>query len=285
MTARGLVAARRALELDQIARARAIAPAALDPPIGRRLLRFAAIGAALLVIATLIALLDIDARTFAKGADNLARFLALMARPNDGGMPDRIYGALIETFAMAVLATSIALVVAAPVGALASLTVLRNAAAHFALRRLLDLMRGIPALVWALIFVSALGLGPLAGVIALALADIPYLSKFFAEALENVDELTRDAVRAAGGGWLADLRYAIAPQTLPVMASQTLYVLEANFRAAAILGIVGAGGIGFELEERIRIFAFDQVSYILIVYVVCVMALDFVSAAIRRRLT
>lgn len=278
-------AAQRAYEREMIARAKAIAPDVLDPPIARRLVRALVVGGVLLAIAALAALLDVDATAFAKGGDNLVRFLAMMARPNDGGMPERIYSALLQTFAMAVLATAIALVIALPLGSVASRTVVRNGPVHFALRRMLDVMRGIPALVWALILVSALGLGPIAGVIALALADIPFLSKFFAEALENVDERPRDAVRAAGGGGFADLRYAVAPQTAPVMASQTLYVLEANFRAAAILGIVGAGGIGFELEERIRIFAFDQVSYILIVYVVCVMALDFVSAAIRRRLS
>ncbi|NDC57348.1 MAG: phosphonate ABC transporter, permease protein PhnE, partial [Alphaproteobacteria bacterium] len=91
-------------------------------------------------------------------------------------------------------------------------------------------------------------------------------------------------VRAAGGGDLAGLRYAVAPQVAPVMASQTLYFLESNFRNAAVLGIVGAGGIGLELDERIRVFAFDQVAYILIVYIICVMALDFMSASLRRRL-
>jgi phosphonate transport system permease protein len=277
-------AARRAHERDLTARAKTIAPDVLDPPIARRLAGALAVGGAVLAIAVLVALLDVDPSAFAKGGDNLVRFLAMMARPNDGGMPDRIYGALLETFAMAVLATAIALVVALPVGALAARTVLRGPA-HFTLRLVLGVMRGIPALVWALVLVSALGLGPLAGIIALALADTPYLAKFFAEALENIDERPRDAVRAAGGGAFADLRYAVAPQTAPLMASQTLYMLEANFRTAAILGIVGAGGIGFELDERIRIFAFDQVSYILIVYVVCVMALDFVSAAIRRRLS
>lgn len=275
----------RAESLATIARARAIAPDVIDPPFARRAANALALTAVFGALAILVALIDVDPSAFANGQEALLRFLSLMARPNDGGMPDRIYGALLQTFAMALLATAMAFVVALPIGVLASRAVMRNAVAHFAVRRVLDALRGIPALVWALVLVSALGLGPLAGVIALALADTPYLAKFVAEALENVDERQRDGVRSAGGGWMAELRFAITPQVAPVVASQTLYVLEANFRAAAVLGIVGAGGIGYELDERIRIFAFDQVAYILIVYVLCVMALDYVSAALRRRLT
>ena len=155
---------------------------------------------------------------------------------------------------------------------------------HFVFRRSLDWFRGVPSLVWALILVSAFGLGPFGGVIALALADIPSLAKLFSEAIENADEKPLDGVRAAGVSPLMALRYGLAPQVVPVMASQVLFFLESNFRNAAELGIVGAGGIGFELEERIRIFAFDQVVFIIGLYMICVAALDMVSQSLRQRL-
>jgi len=269
---------------EAIARAKSIAPDALDPSLSRQA---PGVLAAVLAIGAIVGMavsLDVDPSAIGKGWDNIVRFLKIMAHPSDGGMPHRIYGAMVETIAMAVLATAIAALVAFPLGLLGARTIVGNRVFHFGLRRFLDAFRGAPALVWALVLVSAVGLGPLPGVLAMALADIPNMAKLFAEAIENVDERPRDGVRAAGGGDLAGLRYAVAPQVAPVMASQTLYFLESNFRNAAVLGIVGAGGIGLELDERIRVFAFDQVAYILIVYIICVMALDFMSASLRRRL-
>jgi ABC-type methionine transport system permease subunit len=153
-----------------------------------------------------------------------------------------------------------------PLGVIGAKTVVSQPVLHFVFRRSLDWFRGVPSLVWALILVSAFGLGPFGGVIALALADIPSLAKLFSEAIENADEKPLDGVRAAGVSPLMALRYGLAPQVVPVMASQVLFFLESNFRNAAVLGIVGAGGIGFELEERIRIFAFDQVVFITSAY-------------------
>ncbi|MEL6488192.1 MAG: ABC transporter permease subunit [Pseudomonadota bacterium] len=101
---------------------------------------------------------------------------------------------------------------------------------------------------------------------------------------ENVDPKPGEGMRASGSGFLGTIRYATLPQVLPIMASQALYFLESNFRNAAVLGIVGAGGIGFELEERIRIFAFDQVIFIIILYMNCATTLDTVSGKIRARL-
>jgi len=133
--------------------------------------------------------------------------------------------------------------------------------------------------------VSAFGLGPFAGVVALAIADTPVLAKLNAEAFENIDEKSRQSVRASGGSRLDAIRYAVIPQVAPVITSQSLFYLESNFRNAAVLGIVGAGGIGFELEERIRIFAFDQVAFIILLYMLCVAILDSISARIRARLS
>lgn len=267
-----------------LAQAEAIAPWALRPSAARRarLWGMVAVGAAALWWMGLD--LGLAPDVLFTGFGKLGRLFGSMFPPNADGQELRILRALAETFAMALVGTVLATAAALPLGVLGAKTVVRNPVLHFGLRRLLDLFRGVPALVWALILVSAFGLGPFGGVIALALADIPNLAKLFAEAIETGDERPLDGVRAAGADDLAVLRYGLAPQVIPVMASQTLFFLEGNFRNAAVLGIVGAGGIGFELEERIRIFAFDQMAFIVILYLISVAALDFVSQALRARL-
>lgn len=219
------------------------------------------------------------------GMGRLVRLLATMIPPSSGGQTLRIVKALAETMAMALVGTVIAALAALPLGVIGAKTIVRNPVVHFGLRRLLDLFRGVPSLVWALILLSIFGLGPMAGVIALALADAPSLAKLFAEAIENADRRPMQGVASAGATPLQVLRLGLAPQVAPVMASQCLYYLEGNFRNAAVLGIVGAGGIGFELEERIRIFDFDVAAFIILLYVLAVAMLDAVSRALRKRLS
>ncbi|MGZ3273744.1 MAG: phosphonate ABC transporter, permease protein PhnE [Caulobacteraceae bacterium] len=218
------------------------------------------------------------------GAGRLGRLLAAMVPPSSGGQFLHILHALGETLAMAFVGTVLAAVIALPLGILGAKTVVRQPVLHFAFRRVLDLFRGVPALVWALILVSAFGLGPFGGVCALALADIPNLSKLFAEAIENADFKPVDGVRSTGAASLSVLRFGLLPQVAPVIASQCLYYLESNFRHAAVLGIVGAGGIGFELEERIRVFAFDIAAFIITLYMIAVAVLDTISRELRSRL-
>lgn len=270
--------------VDQIALARRIAPDIVAPAPLRRAARWAAAAASVGLFVWLCASIDLTPATLFAGLDKLGVFLGAMIPPSPGGNPLRVMESLAMTFAMAFAGTFLAVVIAVPLGIAGAKTIIGQAVLHFALRRVFDVFRGIPVLVWALILVSAFGLGPFAGVLALALADIPNLAKQYAEAIENADERPQEAVRASGGGALSAIRYGLFPQVAPVMASQSLFCLESNFRNAAVLGIVGAGGIGFELEERIRIFAFDQVAFIVILYVLCVMGLDMISARLRAAL-
>jgi phosphonate transport system permease protein len=266
------------------ARAAAIAPVALRAAWPVRILRTVLVFLALAALVRMSVDLDLAPGALLKGADKLGRFLGAMVPPTDGGQLPRILRSLAETFAMAFAGTVLATLTALPLGVVGAKTIVRNPVAHFSFRRFLDLFRGVPALVWALILVAAFGLGPFGGVIALALADIPNLAKLFSEALENCDPRPGEGVRASGAPPLAVMRYGLAPQVAPVMASQSLYFLEGNFRNAAVLGIVGAGGIGFELEERIRVFAFDQAAFIILLYMAGVAALDLASRELRRRL-
>jgi membrane dipeptidase len=128
-------------------------------------------------------------------------------------------------------------------------------------RRILDMLRGIDQLVWGLVFVRAVGLGPLAGVLAIFISDLGTLSKLYSEAIENIDRKQVEGVRATGAGPFAVIRYGYLPQVLPVFISQSLYFWESNTRSATILGIVGAGGIGMILIERFRASLYDQVAF------------------------
>ena len=123
---------------------------------------------------------------------------------------------------------------------------------------MLDVLRGIDILIWALIFVSAVGMGPFAGVLAIAFSDVAFLTKIYAEAIENVDRKPIEGTQAAGANRLQTIRLAVVPQVLPVILSSALYFFESNVRAATILGIVGAGGIGLQLSQQILVNNWDQ---------------------------
>ena len=267
-----------------IARARAIAPAAVAPPLLARLWGWVMASLFMLVFMAACRELDLSLDVLVDGVGKLGMFLAAMWPPSDGGQPARLLYVVLQTLAMAVIGTAVATVMAVPIGLAAARNLVPHPLIHFAIRRLLDLFRGIPVLVWALIMVAAFGLGPVPGILAIILTDIPRLGKLFAEAMENVDERQIASLRVTGAGPITTLRFGSLPQMLPVWLSQCLYFLEQNFRAAAIVGVVGGGGIGFELQERIRIFAFDEVAYITLLYIVAVGVLDLASDRLRARL-
>ena len=218
------------------------------------------------------------------GLSRLGFLVALMLPPSSGGAFWSLCYALLETLAMAFLGTLIAAVVAVPLGFLGARNVVPNWLFHFSLRRVFDGFRGIDTLVWALIFVSAVGMGPFAGILAIAFSDVMVLAKLYAEAIENVDEKPVEGVRAAGANPVQALRLAVFPQVLPVMTSHVLYFFESNVRSATILGIVGAGGIGLQLSERIRINSWDEVFFIILMILVTVAIIDTVSKKIRMKL-
>src|SRR5262249_35980469 len=158
--------------------------------------------------------------------------------------------ALAETVAIAFLGTLTAAVFAFPVGFLAAKNVVPNIFVHFGVRRVLDTIRGIDVLIWALIFINVVGLGPFAGVLAIAMSDFGTYGKLFSEAIETADQKPVEGVLAAGGSRLHTVRFALAPGIFPVIASQVLYYFESNTRSATIIGIVGAGGIGMHVAEQ-----------------------------------
>jgi phosphonate transport system permease protein len=148
-------------------------------------------------------------------------------------------------------------------------------------RRLLDDIRGVDTLIWALVFVGVVGLGPFAGILAIAVSDTGAFGKLFSEAIEATRARERETILASGGTGLMGVRFGLVPQVLPIIASQVLYFFEANTRSATIIGIVGAGGIGLQLSEQIRTYDFDQVAFIVLLILAAVATIDWISGKLR----
>ena len=189
-----------------------------------------------------------------------------------------------ETLAMAFLGTVLGAVVAFPLAFLASKNMMPFRPVQFGTRRFADLLRAFDYLIWALIFVRAIGLGPMAGIMAIAIVEVGTFIKLYSEAIENLDRKQMDGVRAAGGNRLQIIRYGVLPQVLPMMVSNTLYMFEHNARSASILGIVGAGGIGFLLADRLRAYELQEACLIIIIVILTVYAIDFLSKKLRERI-
>jgi phosphonate transport system permease protein len=189
--------------------------------------------------------------------------------------------ALGQTLAIAFLGSTVASVLAFPLGFLAARNIVANRALHFLVRRGLDTVRSIDTLIWALIWISVVGLGPFAGALAIASADVCALAKLMSETIETADRRPVEGVLAAGGSRAAAIRFGIVPQILPVFASQVLYFIESDTRSATIIGIVGAGGIGLHLSEMIRVLEWRQAAFIIVMVLVTVAIMDAISRRLR----
>jgi phosphonate transport system permease protein len=189
-----------------------------------------------------------------------------------------------ETIAMALLGTLMGAVFAFPLSFLASRNMTRARPVQFGTRRFADLLRSFDYLIWALIFVRAIGLGPLAGIMAIAIVETGTFIKLYSEAIENLDRKQVDGITAAGGNGAQRIRFGVLPQVLPMMLSNTLYMFEHNVRSASILGIVGAGGIGFLLADRLRAYELQEACLIIILVIIAVYAIDYLSKLLRESL-
>lgn len=216
-----------------------------------------------------------------KGFGKLTWLLKLLFPPTHGGFFLKFLHGILETVAMAFIGTLAASIISLPLGFLGAKNVIKNKALHIFLRRIFDFLRSIDALIWALIFINVVGLTPFAGILAIMMSDIGTLSKLYAESIENLDYKQVEGVKSSGAGFLQTLRYGIFPQVSPVMISNSLYYLESNTRSASILGIVGAGGIGVLLYDRIGQNNWDQVAFIVIMILVTVYIIDHISKTIR----
>lgn len=249
--------------------------------------RLAAAGTVVAALALLglgIWRLEIDPARLLSGLGQLLHFLTLMVppAPTQGASLPTVLHALAETLAIAFLGTGLAAFLALPLGFLAARNTTLHGIVRFLSRRGLDGLRGIDALIWALIWVSVVGLGPFAGVLAIMTSDIGTFGKLFSEAIEAADRRPQEGVVASGGSGLARVRFGVLPQVLPVIAGQVLYIFESNTRSSTIIGIVGAGGIGLVLAEMIRTLEWQAVSLIVLLILVMVALIDLGSGRLRR---
>jgi phosphonate transport system permease protein len=266
-----------------VASARARLPLAFAAPWPDRLLRAALAIAVIGWLGYLHWLFDFG-KIFT-GLDKLWVIIGLMVDWSHFAHWDHveILKSMLETVTMAFLGTLMASLLALPLGFLGARNVIPSAMFRFCARRVFDVFRGLDQLIWALVFVRAMGLGPIAGILAIFVSDTGVLAKLYSEVIEAADRGQVDGIRSTGAAQLMTLRLGVLPQVLPVMLSQALYQLESNSREATILGLVGAGGIGLRLSERIQINAWDQVAYIIVLILITVAVIDFISKRIRSR--
>lgn len=229
-------------------------------------------------------IVEVDVVRLVTSFDRMVAFAGQIFVASDWDYLPQLLAKMLETIEMTILATAIAIALSVPLGVLAAANATPHPLVYRLTRDLLGLMRALPELVWALVFVSAVGLGPLPGVMALAFVTVGFAGKFFAEAIEVVDTKAIEGVRAHGAGWLQVRLFAMLPQALPDFVGTALYLLDHNLRAAAILGLVGAGGIGYDLVMAMRLFQYDRLLLIALAIYLAVTALDRLSDRLRTRI-
>ena len=224
---------------------------------------------------------DVEWSRLASAGPRIGDFLGRMFPPDPTVMDEIIKGSA-ETLRIAILGTAGAIVLSVPLGILASDT-MAPPAVHRAIRPLLALIRAIPLLLVAMLMVGAVGLGPLPGIIAVAFHATGMLAKFYAEAIDGVARPPLAALESAGAGPLLRLRYAVWPQMAPVVARDTIFRFELNLRESLILGIVGAGGIGFYIQTYVRSFQYDKAASVTLAVILMVIVIEAMNVALRRR--
>ena len=195
------------------------------------------------------------------------------------------YAALLyETFNMAVLSTIMGFVFALLLSFLSAKNITPNIYSYYIVKRFLEFLRGVPEIIFAILFVWALGVGPLAGIIAITIHTTGALGKLFSEVHENADLKTCEAIRSHGGNWVSEMRYGIIPKVLPNIISYALLRFEINIRASTVIGFVGAGGIGQELYLVINFNYYEEVSAIILLIILTVITIDISSGRIRQKI-
>jgi len=211
---------------------------------------------------------DLAGRLFPPDSSNLAKLLLSM----------------LETIEIALWGTFLAVIISIPFGILAARNITPNASLYLISRTIIIFFRAIPEFILAMFLVICVGFGPISGVFALGIHTMGFLSKFYSEEIEHVATEPIDALIAAGAKKSQILMFGIVPQILPAFVAYNLYILDRNVRMATMLGIVGAGGIGYELISSFRMFRYKNVTTIIIIIFVTILIIDYLSAFIRKKL-
>ena len=262
-------------------------PDAFAVPPRVRLMRYAGAAALVLPLLAGLYLFDFSPARILNGLTRLGTIFSFMFPPyvwtTWQEWSDVLVG-LGQTISMAFLGTLLGALAAFPLAFLGAKNIMPLGWVRLSTRRGFDALRAVEQIVLALIFIRAFGLGPLPGVFAIAVSEIGTFAKLFSEAIENTSRKPVDGVLASGGGPLQTIRLAIMPQAMPVILSIMLYNLESNTRSGTILGIVGAGGIGFLLADRIAAYRWPEAWTIIFLIVAVVYAIDLSSAWLRGKI-
>ncbi|GGN92655.1 phosphonate ABC transporter, permease protein PhnE [Saccharibacillus kuerlensis] len=230
---------------------------------------------------------QVDANIFdlfsANARDNVNRILNEMIRP-DWSYAEDIFGPMIETVQIAIAATVIGSILAVPVALLAATNVIPKKIVSIPVRMVLNLVRTIPDLLFAAIFVAVFGIGAFAGMLALVFFSFGLVAKLTYEAIEAIDPGPLEAMTSVGANKIQLIVFGVIPQALPYFFSYVLYAFEVNVRAAAVLGFVGAGGIGLHLDQQLNSLRYDRASIIILLTLVIVLLIDYASTYLRRKL-
>ena len=221
-----------------------------------------------------------DVPRILEGGPALWHLLGEMTPPDPSNWRSWL-GPLMDTIAMSVAGTFLAVCLSLPLGFLAAANVSPPPVVYRLARSLLNTLRAVPELIMGILFVAAVGFGALPGVLALGLHSVGMVGKFFAEAVEHCDPKPVEAIRATGANPPKVLVYGVMPQVLPQLADITVYRWEYNFRASTVMGMVGAGGIGFELMASLRLMQYREVSAILLLILVMVTLVDALGSWLR----
>jgi phosphonate transport system permease protein len=220
---------------------------------------------------------------FVRGFPGLGRMLSQMF-PLDLSRLDFVGRALLETFQMAVVGTVFGIAWSLPLAILATRSQSPHPIVYYATRGLISFARTVPDLIWALVFVIAVGLGPFAGMLAIMVDTIGFCGRFFAEAMEEVDPGPQEALISIGASRIGTVVSAVLPAAFPSLINTALFSVEKATRASVVLGLVGAGGIGIELKVAMDMFAYDQAATIILAIFGLVLTVEQVSARLRRRI-
>ena len=251
--------------------------------IANPLLRWTLIAGAAGYLLFAMASIEINWSRAADGLPRAWRFISAMLHPDFVSRRSDIAAGLLESIAITVVASIAGVLISFPVAVGAT----RNMAGrpvYLACRTLIAASRALPELIIAIFFVAAVGFGPLAGVLTLCVATIGFFAKLLAEEIEACDPAAIEAIRSTGAGWLQTIAYAVLPQVKPRIVGLWLYRVDINFREAAIIGVVGAGGIGATLNTSFDRYEFETTAAILLLIIGIVVAVEHLSGIIRRRM-
>jgi phosphonate transport system permease protein len=252
------------------------------PLIANPWLRYGLVLGGLAYLVLALGSIEVNWARVIDGLDRGARFLAGFLTPDFTTRGSDILQGMIESLTMAATATAFGIAISIPIGIGAARNVV-PLPVYYICRGVIALSRSLQEIIVAILLVAMVGFGPFAGFLTLAFATIGFLSKLLAEDNEDIDAVPVEAIRATGAGWAKVIAYGVLPQVAPRLLGLSLYRLDINFRESAVIGIVGAGGIGATLNTAIDRYEFDSAAAVLILIIVIVMASEYASGVIRRK--